>query len=134
MYKAQFKWTDELVLEFTKLSTMGSYGIFEDTRNIEDKLDKFKLVTEQRKRELKKKRVLVGSRGMNEDGSRFYFDSRGIKWNIKRVALPNDNSYTAESELNEAFRTTFLSDVYLQIENQASKQIEVKKNLEEILK
>ena len=41
-YKPKFKWNDELVLEFAKLSTMGSYGIFDDAKHIEDKLTKFK--------------------------------------------------------------------------------------------
>lgn len=118
-YKPNFKWNDELALEFAKLSTMGSYGLFEDTRSIEDKLTKFKAYVEQRKREEKIKRVVIGKRGMNEDGSRFYYDCRGVKWNIKRIELNMNNSYIAESEIDETIHTTFLGDVYLDIDRKA---------------
>lgn len=133
-YKPNFKWTDELVMEFVKLSTLGSYGIFENARTIGEKLTKFKAHIEAKKREDKIKRTIVGKRGMNEDGSRFYYDIRGIKWTIKRVELDNDTSYIAESEKDEAFRTTFLSDVYLQIDHKANMEKLTENNFSEILK
>ena len=133
-YKPNFKWNDELVLEFAKLHTMGSYGIFEDTRSIEDKLNKFKAHQEQKKREDRVKRVLVGKRGMNEDGSRFYYDCRGVKWNIKRIEVDNFTFYRAESEKNESLQDKFLSDVYLNIDKKAESESLTKNNFEEILK
>lgn len=131
-YKPNFKWNDELVLEFAKLSTIGSYGIFEGMKSIEDKLTKFKAVKEQEKREDRIKRVLVGKRGMNEDGSRFYYDSRGVKWILKRISVDNFTFYSAESERNEAVRDKFLSDIYLKIDKKAEEITQ--NNFEEILK
>lgn len=136
-YKPNFKWNDLLVLEFTKLASMGAYGIFENTRSIEDKLDKFKIHIEEKIRETKKKRVLVGSRGMNEDGSRFYYDVRGIKWNLKRIKVSNITYYIADSEKGETLNTEFLSDMYYKIDTfSRTKLTELaeKINLEEILK
>lgn len=133
-YKPKFKWTDELVLEFAKLSTMGSYGIFEDTKHIEDKLTKFKIHKEEEKREERIKRVIVGKRGMNEDGSRFYYDYRGVKWTLKRSVSDNITLYVAESEKNETFRTKFLSDVYWIIDKRADEILIKENNLQEILK
>jgi len=133
-YKPSFKWTDELAMEFAKLSTMGSYGIFEDTKSIEDKLNKFKAYQEQKKREDRIKRVVVGKRGMNEDGSRFYYDCRGVKWTLKREVLDNLTYYIAESEKNEGIKEKFLSDVYLTIDKKAESENITKNNFEEILK
>lgn len=133
-YKPSFKWTDELVLEFAKLNTMGSYGIFEDTRSVEDKLIKFKAYQEQKKREDRIKRVVVGKRGMNEDGSRFYYDCRGVKWTLKREVLDNLTYYIAESEKNEGIKEKFLSDVYIMIDKKAEGESITKNNFEEILK
>ena len=115
-YAPKFKWTDELVLEFAKLSTMGSYGIFDDTRNIEDKLDKFKQVYGKKIRDERRLRSLIGKRGMNEDGTRFYYDYRGIKWTIKRCELSTITYYIAESENNESVRKEFLGDTYIAID------------------
>jgi hypothetical protein len=133
-YTPKFKWNDELVLEFAKLSTLGSYGIFEDTRSIEDKLSKFKMHVEDRKRQDRIKRVVVGKRGMNEDGSRFYYDCRGVKWTLKREVLDYLTYYIAESEKNEAVKEKFLSDVYLVIDKKAEGESIAKNNFEEILK
>lgn len=38
----EFNWNDELVMEFTRMSTQGAYGIFEGCKSLELKLDKFK--------------------------------------------------------------------------------------------
>ena len=133
-YKPKFKWNDELVLEFAKLSTMGSYGIFDDAKHIEDKLTKFKTHKEEQKREERIKRVIVGKRGMNEDGSRFYYDYRGVKWTIKRSIIETMTFYVAESEKNEAVKTKFLSDIYLIIDKRAEKELITENNFEEILK
>jgi len=133
-YKPNFKWTDELVLEFAKLSTMGSYGIFEDTKGIEDKLNKFKAHQEQKKREERIKRVIVGKRGMNEDGSRFYYDYRGVKWTIKRIVVDTFTFYSADSERNESIKEKFLSDIYLRIDKSVEKEFITQNNFEEILK
>lgn len=133
-YKPHFKWTDELVMEFVKLSTLGSYGIFQEARTMSEKLIKFKAHIEAKKREDRIKRVIVGKRGMNEDGSRFYYDLRGIKWNIKRIEFDSGTSYIAESEKDETFRTTFLSDVYLYIDQKANVEKLTENNFQEILK
>jgi hypothetical protein len=111
---------------------MGSYGIFEDTKSVEDKLVKFKAHQEEKKREDRIKRVLVGKRGMNEDGSRFYYDNRGVKWTLKRIEIDNFTFYRAESEKNETLQDKFLSDVYFKIDKLADKVFE--NNFEEILK
>jgi len=136
-YKPNFKWTDELVLEFAKLSTLGSYGIFEDTKHIEDKLYKFKLHVDYRKSEDRIKRIFIGKRGMNEDGSRFYYDYRGVKWTLTRIAinpsLDNRTSYQADSEKGEFLRTKFLTDMYRLIDEKADKVL-TQNNFEEILK
>ena len=34
MANKDFNWTDKLVLEFTKLSNKGCYGIFKDAKNV----------------------------------------------------------------------------------------------------
>lgn len=133
-YKPNFKWNDELVIEFAKLSTMGSYGIFEDAKSIEDKLNKFKAHQEEKKREDRIKRVLVGKRGMNEDGSRFYYDCRGVKWTLKRIEVSGFTFYRAESEKNESVQDKFLSDVYFKIDKKAEGESITKNNFEEILK
>jgi hypothetical protein len=115
-YSPKFKWNDLLVLEFAKLSTMGSYGIFEDTRTLEEKLNKFKQVAEKKIKDERRLRILIGKRGMNEDGSRFYYDKRGVKWTIKREVLDNTTYYVADSEKNECVREQFLSDTYSSID------------------
>ena len=38
----EFKWTDELVLQFTKVSQSGPYGDYNGLKNIKDKLQRFK--------------------------------------------------------------------------------------------
>jgi hypothetical protein len=38
----EFKWTDELVLQFTKVSQSGSYGDYSRLKKIKDKLQRFK--------------------------------------------------------------------------------------------
>jgi len=131
-YKPNFKWNDELVMEFVRISTLGSYGIFQEAKTIGEKLIKFKAHIEAKKREDRVKRVLVGKRGMNEDGSRFYYDCRGVKWNLKRIEVDNFTFYSAESERNEAVRDKFLSDIYLKIDKK-SEEI-TQNNFEEILK
>ena len=37
-----FIWTDELVMEFFKVATMGSYGDYKGLRKLDDKLGRFK--------------------------------------------------------------------------------------------
>lgn len=139
-YKPSFKWTDELVLEFAKLSTLGSYGIFEGAVSIEDKLIKFKAQQEAKKREDRVKRVLVGKRGMNDDGSRFYYDNRGVRWTIRRTIIHHSVPfYVADSERNEAIREKFLSDLYIEIDKLVDRLIvngtaTSNFNLQEILK
>jgi len=133
-YKPNFKWNDELVMEFVRISTLGSYGIFQEAKTIGEKLIKFKAHIEAKKREDRVKRVLVGKRGMNEDGSRFYYDNRGVKWTLKRIEVDNFTFYRAESEKNESVQDKFLSDVYLRIDKKAEGESITKNNFEEILK
>ena len=38
----EFKWTDELVLQFTKVSQSGPYGDYSGLKKIKDKLQRFK--------------------------------------------------------------------------------------------
>lgn len=136
-YKPNFKWTDELVIEFAKLSTLGSYGIFDGMKSIGDKLEQFKKVNAEKQREEKYKRKQVGKRGMNDDGSRFYFDKRAIKWTIKRLYLdstPNSAYYTAETEKGESIRTKFLDSVYFEIDKYVESEMITKNNFVEILK
>lgn len=133
-YTPKFKWTDELVMEFAKLSTMGSYGIFEDTKRIEDKLSKFKEHKAQKTIEERIKRVTIGKRGMNDDGSRFYYDLLGVKWNIKRVSFDGITFYSAESNNDEALRTKFLSDVYIAIDKRAYNKANDNLTIADILK
>lgn len=140
-YSPKFKWNDELVYEFVKLATAGSYGVFAGLRTLDEKLSKFKAYVEDRNREARTIRVLAGKRGMNEDGSRFYYDNRGVKWTIQRVVIDNESYYIAESEKNEAFRLKFLSDIYLTIDRETYKQsnsnqteINLSNDLQKILK
>ena len=134
-YKPNFKWNDELVSEFAKLCILGTNNMYEDTRTVEEKLIKFKELIEKKKRDERVKRVLVGKRGMNEDGSRFYYDTRGIKWIIKREELDNETYYIAESNKNEAIRTKFLSDIYFDIDKKCETELSkiAENNLKEIL-
>jgi len=44
-----FVWTDKLVLEFNKISTSGSYGIYSDCKSIKSKLKKFKEINKSLK-------------------------------------------------------------------------------------
>jgi len=129
-YKPSFKWNDELAIDFAKISIktnlIGS--------SVESTLIDFKKFHEQKKREDRIKRVLVGKRGMNEDGSRFYYDCRGIKWTLKRIKVDNFTFYRAESEKNESVQDKFLSDVYLKIDKKAEGESITKNNFEEILK
>lgn len=37
-----FIWTDELVMEFVKVATMGSYGDYTGLKKLDDKLERFK--------------------------------------------------------------------------------------------
>lgn len=126
-YKPSFKWNDELAMDFAKISIMAGFCS-------ESTLNQFKAHHEQKKREDRVKRVLVGKRGMNEDGSRFYYDCRGVKWNLKRIEVDNFTFYSAESEKNEAVRDKFLSDIYLKIDKKAEGESIAKNNFEEILK
>lgn len=126
-YKPSFKWNDELAIDFAKISIMAGFCS-------ESTLNQFKAHHEQKKREDRVKRVLVGKRGMNEDGSRFYYDCRGVKWNLKRIEVDNFTFYSAESEKNEAVRDKFLSDIYLKIDKKAEGESIAKNNFEEILK
>ena len=126
-YKPSFKWNDELAMDFAKISIMAGFCS-------ESTLNQFKAHHEQKKREDRVKRVLVGKRGMNEDGSRFYYDCRGVKWNIKREVLDYLTYYIAESEKNEGIKEKFLSDVYLMIDKKAESESITKNNFEEILK
>jgi len=41
--KKEFTWTDKLVKEFAKVSTLGSYGIYENAKSIDKKLKIFKM-------------------------------------------------------------------------------------------
>jgi len=41
--KKEFIWTDKLVKEFAKISTLGSYGIYDGARTIDTKLKIFKM-------------------------------------------------------------------------------------------
>ena len=125
-YKPSFKWNDELAMDFAKISIMAGFCS-------ESTLNQFKAHHEQKKREDRVKRVLVGKRGMNEDGSRFYYDCRGVKWNLKRIEVDNFTFYSAESEKNEAVRDKFLSDIYLKIDKKAEGESIAKNNFEEIL-
>jgi hypothetical protein len=126
-YKPSFKWTDELAMDFAKISIMAGFCS-------ENTLNQFKAHHEQKKREDRIKRVVVGKRGMNEDGSRFYYDCRGVKWTLKREVLDNLTYYIAESEKNEGIKEKFLSDVYLMIDKKAESENITKNNFEEILK
>jgi len=126
-YKPSFKWTDELAMDFAKISIMAGFCS-------ENTLNQFKAHHEQKKREDRIKRVVVGKRGMNEDGSRFYYDCRGVKWTLKREVLDNLTYYIAESEKNEGIKEKFLSDVYLTIDKKAESENITKNNFEEILK
>lgn len=132
-YKPSFKWTDELAMDFAKISIMAGFCS-------ESTLNQFKAHHEQKKREDRVKRVLVGKRGMNEDGSRFYYDCRGVLWNIVRHELDNNNTfYVAESKKNEALRDKFLNDMYITIDNYVDNLIvngttTSNLNLQEILK
>jgi hypothetical protein len=126
-YKPSFKWTDELAMDFAKISIMAGFCS-------ESTLNQFKAHHEQKKREDRIKRVVVGKRGMNEDGSRFYYDCRGVKWTLKREVLDNLTYYIAESEKNEGIKEKFLSDVYLTIDKKAESENITKNNFEEILK
>lgn len=40
--KTEFVWTDELVLEFARISTQGSYGIYNGAKSLESKMTIFK--------------------------------------------------------------------------------------------
>ena len=124
-YKPSFKWTDELAMDFAKISIIAGFCS-------ESTLNQFKAHHEQKKREDRVKRVLVGKRGMNEDGSRFYYDSRGVKWNIKRMEVDKFTFYVAESQNGETLRDKFLSDVYLRIDKKAEEITQ--NNFQEILK
>ena len=42
LYHTQFEWNDDLVMQFVKISTMGSYGDYKGLKNINDKLERFK--------------------------------------------------------------------------------------------
>lgn len=126
-YKPTFKWTDELAMDFAKISIMAGFCS-------ESTLNQFKAHHEQKKRDERVKRVLVGKRGMNEDGSRFYYDCRGIKWTIKREVLDNYTYYIADSEKNECIRTKFLSDMYFDIDKKAEGEKITQNNFQEILK
>jgi hypothetical protein len=126
-YKPSFKWTDELAMDFAKISIMAGFCS-------ENTLNQFKAHHEQKKREDRIKRVVVGKRGMNEDGSRFYYDCRGVKWNIVRHKLDKNTFYVAESEKNEALRDKFLNDMYITIDKKAESENITKNNFEEILK
>jgi hypothetical protein len=126
-YKPSFKWNDELAMDFAKISIMAGFCS-------ENTLNQFKAHHEQKKREDRIKRVVVGKRGMNEDGSRFYYDCRGVKWTLKREVLDNLTYYIAESEKNEGIKEKFLSDVYLTIDKKAESENITKNNFEEILK
>ena len=126
-YKPSFKWNDELAIDFAKISIMAGFCS-------ESTLNQFKAHHEQKKREDRVKRVLVGKRGMNEDGSRFYYDCRGVKWTLKRINVDNFTFYRAESEKNESVQDKFLSDVYLRIDKKAEGETITKNNFEEILK
>jgi len=126
-YKPSFKWNDELAIDFAKISIMAGFCS-------ENTLIDFKKFHEQKKREDRVKRVLVGKRGMNEDGSRFYYDCRGVKWTLKRMVVDNFTFYVAESEKGEGLRDKFLSDVYLRIDKKAEGESITKNNFEEILK
>jgi len=129
-YKPSFKWNDELAIDFAKISIktnlIGS--------SVESTLIDFKKFHEQKKREDRIKRVLVGKRGMNEDGSRFYYDYRGVKWTLKRLEVNGFTFYRAESEKNETISEKFLSDIYLRIDKKAEEELVTKNNFEEILK
>jgi hypothetical protein len=129
-YKPSFKWTDELAIDFAKISIK----TFMNGNSVESTLVDFKKYHEQKKREDRIKRVLVGKRGMNEDGSRFYYDNRGVKWTLKRIEVDNFTFYRAESEKNESVQDKFLSDVYLRIDKKAEGESITKNNFEEILK
>lgn len=132
-YKPNFKWNDELVLEYARFSIKAKPFI-----PSEFTLERFKKFHEEKKREDRIKRVIVGKRGMNEDGSRFYYDCRGVKWNLKRIAVDNFTFYSAESERNEAVKDKFLSDIYLKIDKKAEETEETEiisqNNVQEILK
>ena len=40
-----FEWTDELVLQFAKVTTQGGYGEYRGCKSVQSKLERFKLVS-----------------------------------------------------------------------------------------
>ena len=48
--KKEFIWTDELALEFAKVSTLGAYGDYEGCKSASSKLRMFKKIKTNQKR------------------------------------------------------------------------------------
>ena len=59
------------------------------------------------------------NRGMYKDGSRWFIDSRGIKWNISKVKIIDNNFkfYVGQSVNSESCRDILLRNLFKTIEN-----------------
>jgi len=87
MSNKEFNWTDKLVLEFSKLSTKGSYGIFENAKNLKDKLKIYKMM---KSKLLSKNTAIVSLSDITNNGFNL-----SAEFNINK--LKNKNPYIIEN-------------------------------------
>lgn len=85
----KFIWTDELVLEFAKVATKGSYGDYQDCKTLESKLEKFKETHSNPLLEVSQEKLQLLYENACWYGYAEWKGKQYTKWNISQAAKIN---------------------------------------------